>query len=122
MTQPCCMIVEDQALIGMSLEASLEESGFDVAGPFMDNAQTLQWLKHNNPDLALLDVMIKDGTCVQIARELKRRGVPFAIYSGLPLKADCPPELRGAPWMEKPASREMLAQTLAELMSDEARQ
>ena len=31
MAQPCCMIVEDQALIGMSLEASLEEAGFDVA-------------------------------------------------------------------------------------------
>jgi AmiR/NasT family two-component response regulator len=35
MAQTRCMIVEDQALIGMSLEASLEEAGFQVAGVFM---------------------------------------------------------------------------------------
>jgi hypothetical protein len=40
------MIVEDQALIGMSLEASLEEAGFDVAGPFMSNAQALKWMEN----------------------------------------------------------------------------
>src|ERR671921_706764 len=67
MSQPCCMIVEDQALIGMSLEASLEEAGFTVAGPFMSCAQALQWLEHNSPDLAVLDVIIKDGTSLQIA-------------------------------------------------------
>jgi DNA-binding response OmpR family regulator len=116
MTQPCCMIVEDQALIGMSLEASLEEFGFNVAGPFMSNAQALQWLEHNSPDLAVLDVMIKDGTCLQIAGELKARGVPFAIYSGLPPQANHPIELQDAPWLEKPIGREVLAKTLAKLM------
>jgi len=120
MAQPCCMIVEDQALIGMSLEASLEEAGFTVAGPFMSCAQALQWLDHNSPDLAVLDVMIKDGTCLQIARELKKRGVPFAVYSGLPPKAECPLELRGAPWLEKPVSRETLACTLNQLMQADA--
>src|SRR5918997_3655838 len=79
MAQPCCMIVEDQALIGMSLEASLEEAGFEVAGPFMSNAQALRWLENAAPDLALLDVMLKDGTSLRIARELKSRGVPFVI-------------------------------------------
>jgi len=33
------MIVEDQVLIGMSLEASLEEAGFGVAGAAMSKAQ-----------------------------------------------------------------------------------
>jgi DNA-binding response OmpR family regulator len=115
-----CLIVEDQALIGMSLEASLEESGFDVAGPFMSNLQALQWLERNSPNLAVLDVMIKDGTCLQIAHELKNRGVPFAVYSGLPPKAECPPELREAPWLEKPVSRETLATTLARLIHADA--
>jgi DNA-binding response OmpR family regulator len=109
------MIVEDQALIGMSLEASLEEAGFEVAGPFMTNAEALEWLERNVPDLAVLDIMIKDGTSLQVARELKSRGIPFAIYSGLPAKADCPPELQNAPWLEKPVSRETLVGTLERL-------
>jgi len=116
MTQPCCMIVEDQALIGMSIEASLEEAGFTVAGLFLSCAQAMQWLEHNSPDLAVLDLMIKDGTSLQIAHELKSRGVPFAVYSGLPPKAECPPELRGAPWLEKPVSRDTLVMTLARLI------
>jgi hypothetical protein len=42
MTSPCCMIVEDQALIGMSLEAFLEEAGFVMADPFLSCADALQ--------------------------------------------------------------------------------
>jgi DNA-binding response OmpR family regulator len=42
MTSPCCMIVEDQALIGMSLEAFLEDAGFSVAGPFLSCADALR--------------------------------------------------------------------------------
>ncbi|MXQ11920.1 response regulator [Microvirga makkahensis] len=112
-----CMIVEDQALIGMSLEASLEDAGFVVEGPFMSKAQALSWLENDTPDIALLDVMIKDGTSVEIARALKSRGVPFAVYSGLPRNADGPSELRNVPWLEKPVSRETLASTLEELVA-----
>lgn len=115
MAQPRCMIVEDQALIGMSLEASLEEAGFQVAGVFMSNAQALQWLEGDAPDIAVLDIMIKDGTSLEIARALKRLGVPFAVYSGLQPKADCPPELQNVPWLEKPASREILLNILGQL-------
>jgi len=116
MAQARCMIVEDQALIGMSLEASLEEAGFAVEGPFMSNAQALRWLENDAPDIALLDIMIRDGTSIEIARTLKSRGIPFAIYTGLPPKADRPPELRNVPWLEKPISREALTAALEELM------
>ena len=112
--RPCCLIVEDQALIGMSLEAYLEEAGYAVAGPFLRRAQARAWLETNTPDLALLDVMLPDGSSVELARELKDRGVPFAIYSGLKPDGDTP-EFRDAPWLEKPVSRRALAETLAQL-------
>ena len=115
MTQTRCMIVEDQALIGMSLEAFLEDAGFEVAGVFMSNAQALQWLEDDLPDVAVLDVMIKDGTSVAVARVLKKLGVPFAVYSGLPPKAECPIELQDVPWLEKPVSRETLVDGIGQL-------
>jgi two-component SAPR family response regulator len=110
-----CMIVEDQALIAMALEAYLEEVGFETAGPFMSNAASLQWLHVETPELAVLDVVLTDGPCVQLARELKSRGIPFAIYSGLPPAVDTPEEFRDVPWLEKPVSRETLATTLEQL-------
>jgi DNA-binding response OmpR family regulator len=114
MLRPCCLIVEDQALIGLSLEAYLEEKGYDVAGPFLTNFDALRWLKGHTPELALLDVMLKDGPCLELARLLKSRAVPFAIYSGLRPQG-VPPELEEAPWLEKPVSRADLARVLAEL-------
>ena len=113
--RPRCLIVEDQALIGMSLEASLEEAGFDVIGPFGRKAQALSSLDAETPDLALLDIMLPDGSSVELARELKRRGVPFAIYSGLKPEADTP-EFKDVIWLEKPVSRRALTDALSQLV------
>ena len=111
---PLCLIIEDEALIAMSLEASLEDAGFRVAGPFMRNADALAWLDGHTPDLALLDVLLKDGPCTSIVRALQQRKIPFAIYSGLKPRS-LPPELAGTRWLEKPISREDLTQVLRDI-------
>lgn len=120
MTGPCCMIVEDQAMIGMSLEAYLEDAGFSVAGPSPSCADALRWLEHNKPQIAVLDVSLRDGNSLSIAQALKGRNTPFAVYSGLPFSASLPEELREVPWLEKPVPREELTQTLARLHRTEA--
>ena len=121
MTGPCCMIVEDQVLIGMSLETYLEDAGFSVAGPFLSCADALRWLEHHTPQVAVLDVLLKDGTALLVAQELKERHTPFAIYSGLPFTPGLPDELQGVPWLEKPAPREQLTETMARLSRADAR-
>ena len=105
MASPCCMIVEDQALIGMSLEAF----------PFLSCADALRWLEHNTPHVAVLDVSLRDGTSLPIARELKGRNTPFAVYSGLSFTSNLPEDLQGVPWLEKPVPREELTATIARL-------
>jgi DNA-binding response OmpR family regulator len=110
------MVLEDQALIGMSLEAYLEEAGYRTAGPFPTIVGALAWLESNTPDIALLDVLLRDGPCTRVVRELRSRRVPFAIYSGL-RPGTRTPELEGVPWLEKPLAREELVRVLAELSS-----
>jgi DNA-binding response OmpR family regulator len=114
-TSPWCLVVEDEALIGMALEAFLEDAGFRVAGPFMSNAQALAWLEDHTPDVAVLDVLLKDGPCTSLVRALRRRSIPFAIYSGL-RPGSRPPELETVRWMEKPVSREDLTTVLRQIM------
>ena len=111
---PWCLVVEDQALIAMALEASLEEAGFQVAGPVPSNAEALDWLEHHTPDLALLDVLLKDGPCTSVVRALRARSIPFAIYSGL-RPGSRPPELETVRWLEKPVSRDDLTGVLREI-------
>jgi DNA-binding response OmpR family regulator len=114
--RPCCLIAEDQALIGMSLEAYLDDMGFVVAGPFTTQGQALAWLATNVPNLAILDYKLGEGTCADIARELNARGVPVIVYSGTRRGVDVPPELQAACWLEKPAPRSALLKVVTELL------
>jgi two-component SAPR family response regulator len=111
-----CLVVEDEALIGMALEASLEEAGYNAAGPFPSRASALAWLDSETPSFAILDYALQDGACVELARVLRQRSVPFIVYSGYRLSADVPPEFRGVTWIEKPVTREALIRAVAEML------
>lgn len=115
MARPLCLIAEDQGPVGLTLEAQLNDAGFGVVSAFPDNRSILHWLAQNTADVALLDFMLRDGPCVPVARALKARGIPFAIYSGMPPRERLPTELQGVPWLNKPARREQIAGTLGSL-------
>ncbi len=103
-SQPTCMIVEDQALIGLALEAYLEEVGFGRCETFLSSAEALDWLTSHTPTVAILDFSLRDGPCTTLVQVLRQRGVPFVIYSGH--KRDvAPSELQDVPWLSKPCDR-----------------
>jgi DNA-binding response OmpR family regulator len=102
------MIVEDEAIIAFSLEDGLTDAGFEVVGPFSACADALTSLAGNVPDIAILDAVLSDGTCLDLARELRLRGVPFVVYSGASEFREHAPELQGTPWVEKPAPFEVV--------------
>ena len=112
--QPFCVIIEDQALIAMSLEAYFEDVGFAVH-TLTSIAQAQAWLKDNTPELAILDFMLRDGPATQLAGELHSRGVPFIVYSGYARHLGVPPQLQEVPWLEKPTRREDLLNALVAL-------
>jgi DNA-binding response OmpR family regulator len=111
-----CLIVEDQVLIAMSLEAYLEDVGYAPAGPFQSNSEALAWLDESTPDLAILDYKLNDGLCIELARTLRSRGVPFVVYSGARQAQGMPPEFEGAPWIEKPCPRHVFLDVLTGLV------
>jgi DNA-binding response OmpR family regulator len=113
--QTCCLLAEDQALIGMALEAMLEEAGIPVIGPFACAAEALTFAQQVTPCIAILDYKLKDGPCTELATALMAQGVPVIIYSGWPHDRETPPELAGATWMEKPAAPADLLQAIAAL-------
>jgi DNA-binding NtrC family response regulator len=113
--QPRCLIAEDQALIGMGLEATLEDFGIAVAGPFPSCSEALAWIERCTPEVALIDYKLKDGPCTELVRALLGRGVPVIIYSGYPHGQDIPPELCGLPWLEKPTACADLLAAMAQV-------
>lgn len=112
--QPRCLIVEDEVLIGMDLEDGLGEAGFDVQ--WATSAQTASELLNCTPfDVAILDIIVRSEVCVPLAGELKRRRIPFLVYSGYPRNDMTVPE--DVPWLEKPAEAGVLTATLIEVMN-----
>ena len=109
------MLLEDEVLIAVTLQADLEDAGYTVAGPFTTCAGALDWLAGNIPDVAVLDTVLNDGPCKDVARKLNGRGVPFVVYSGHAEDLNGFPELAGVIWVEKPATAEQLVKAVSSL-------
>lgn len=109
------LVVEDQALIGLSIEAFLIEAGYAVAGPFASNSEALDWLAEGRPAAAVIDLGLKDGLSTRLGEELRRRGIGFVVYSGHAQRPDLAPELHDAPWLRKPVPREDLLRAVEAL-------
>ena len=114
------MIVEDEAIIAFSLEDGFTDAGFEVTGPFSACADALTSLARDLPDVAILDAILSDGPCLELARELRVRGVPFLIYSGASDFRGHAPELEGTPWVEKPAPFEVVLACARKLLANPA--
>lgn len=57
---------------------------------------------------------------MELANELTRLGVPFAVYSG-EREADTLPAFQGAKWINKPGTQHMLLDAVAQLLAVPAR-
>ena len=103
------LVVENELVIGLDLADSLARLGYDVAGPFGQTREALAWLDANTPDAAILDLGLADGSGIDVARNLRLKGVPFVVFSGASHRDALDRELSRTPWIEKPA---VLAQVL----------
>jgi DNA-binding NarL/FixJ family response regulator len=113
-----CLLVKDNPLVGLDLADALDASGYYVAGLFPCDRGASEWLAQFTPDVAIVDLTLRDGACLGVLRELQGRAIPFLIYSGPPVcsrPSEVPAEV---PWLEKPAAYEVIATTLQALLSE----
>ena len=115
-TNPSVMIVEEEPIFAFALEEEFIDAMFLVSGPFGSCAAALSALDSELPDVAVLDSRLEDGPCHELALELKRRGVPFLICSGMPLDETEPKELAGVPRLHKPSPFPEIVRRARELL------
>ena len=115
-SRPLVLLLEDEAIIALNLQDELQEAGCRVAGPFTTCASALDWLGAQTPDVAILDTVLKDGPCREIALELSRRDVPFLIYSGHQDDPHLQAEFSHVTWVEKPVPPSVLIRECRQLL------
>lgn len=116
------LLVEDEAIVAMNLQDELKEAGYTVVGPFDTCAGAMVWLEKQTPDLAVLDTMLKDGSCKTLAAELTQRGVGLVLWSGHAQDQQTLQDFSDAIWVEKPSTHASLLDALASLRNDPQRQ
>jgi DNA-binding response OmpR family regulator len=109
------LLVEDQAIVAMNLQDELKEAGYTVVGPFDTCAGVMVWLENQTPDLAVLDTVLKDGSCKALAAELTQRGVGVVLWSGHLQDKQTLQEFTDAVWVKKPSTHTTLLDALASL-------
>jgi len=96
------LLVEDQMLIAMDVEAMLNERGYETVITTNSAEDAHRLIKAHKPDLAILDVNLGGGTSIRVAEELKRLGVPFIFATGYGDAGMVPESLREMPIVKKP--------------------
>lgn len=76
------LVVEDEVLIAMDLQHSLQELGWNVVGPVALMDKAMQLVESENIHVGLLDYNIRSGTSAQIARALLDKSIPVIFLSG----------------------------------------
>jgi DNA-binding response OmpR family regulator len=68
------LIVEDEALLAMQIEQLLLEAGHEPVGHAMDADEAFDLARETRPDLALVDLHLRDGLSgIEVMRRLTRQ-------------------------------------------------
>ncbi|NHK27952.1 PAS domain S-box protein [Parvularcula flava] len=97
----CILLVEDEALVGIEMQISLEEAGYDVAGPAASVRQALNMIEKKKCDIAVLDINLGRENSVPVAEKLQEKGIPFIVVSGYS-EGQQPEIFSGYPSLSKP--------------------
>ena len=106
------LVVEDQLLIALDLEALLLEQGAAAVQLCGSTEDALRSIKLECPDLAILDVNLGSTTSFPVAFELQRLGVSFIFATGYGREVEWPPELASVPLVVKPYRAETIRDAL----------
>ncbi len=113
------LVLEDEALIALTLMDVLRDLGCTIVGPANSTAAALDRLTQVTPDIAVLDVNLAGASSAPVAQALKLLGVPFVYCTGY-----AEPTLQIgkellAPMLTKPVDRDELADALRKVIGDQ---
>lgn len=113
------LVVEDEFVIALDIEAILQKCGCEVLGPVSTVAAALDAVRGDDHlDGVLLDLNLHDEFSLPVAEALTEGGVPFVIVTGYEGREPDAKVLREAPRLRKPFNPEGLAAAMTKTFVD----
>ena len=118
MAQRRALIVDDEVIFALNMEADMQELGFDVCDLAANGHQATTLAMSNQPDLVLMDVNLEGGReGIEVARWLHALcDVPIVLVTGCldpDTLARINKQVPGARVLTKPVFRDRLADAVA---------
>ncbi|OLP62254.1 signal transduction histidine kinase [Xaviernesmea oryzae] len=107
------LLVEDQMLIAMDVEAMLADAGVDHVVTAASALDALTKLETFRPDVAILDVNLGAGTSIEVAEMLLKTATPFLFATGYGNSTMIPGAFAGVPVVRKPYDSISLTRAIA---------
>jgi PAS domain S-box-containing protein len=101
------MVVEDEALVALSLHDFLSELGYSVVGPVGRVTEALRILNQRPVDAAILDVNLAGEFVYPLAELLRARNIPFVFATGYSSES-IDPRFGDISVLQKPIDRQTL--------------
>jgi DNA-binding NtrC family response regulator len=114
------LIVEDEAMVAMLVEFTLQNADCVVVGPVSSVRGALRLIEDHGLDAAVVDFRLGDDNSSEIMDVLDQRGVPFLLMTGQAID-DLPPRLRRLNFLAKPFQPEDLVRAVEEILSAQGR-
>lgn len=110
------LVVDEDWVLGEALGLLIEDLGHVVVGPARDRRAGLRLVAEQVVDAALLDIALRHETSFDLARELVRRGIPFAFYTGA-TAVQLPAGLENCAVHAKPLPDQQLRRVIEQLLA-----
>ena len=110
------LIVEDEGLQAMELQAALEDAGASVIGPVGQVEDAWDMIDLPRLDCAVLDVNLQGEMIFPVADALLEHDVPVIFVTAYP-EQQLPPRYMGLPIFRKPLLLDPLTRTIEKELS-----
>jgi CheY-like chemotaxis protein len=110
------LLVEDEPLIALDIELTLQQLGHVVLTT-TSNEEATALLQTRPVDLAILDFRVRDGDTSELAGQLHARAIPFVVCSGSAALQELGEAFRDAEFLPKPYTTEGLLRALEDVSS-----
>lgn len=110
------LLVEDEALVAMDLQRTLEAVGALVIGPIATLPKAEAASQTETLDAAVLDIDLRGRDVFPAADRLADRGIPFLFHTGHGRRYDLAGRYPGVLVVKKPADPDHLVRVLASLL------
>lgn len=115
---PRILVVEDEFLIALSTQSTLEDAGFQILGPASSVKAALDLLDSERPSAAVLDINLRGEFVTPVARRLEALDVPFVLYSSYAeYAATLDKVFAGAPTLSKPVRDQQMVSAVTGIIN-----